>query len=134
MKISGLMILFSFLVLTVFTSAQTKDHPGKKVFMDSKCQTCHTVESQQITSKGKKTTDLSNVGAVYRANFLEKFLTKKEKLNDKNHPQAFKGSNEELNQLAEWLQTLNTGEGNKDSKGDKSDIKGTGKDTTGTKK
>jgi cytochrome c553 len=128
--------LFFILTMFLFTSAnimaQGKEHPGKKVFMDAKCQTCHTVESENITSKSKKATDLSNVGAVYRANFLEQFLVKKEKINKKVHPQAFKGSNEDLNQLAEWMQTLNTGKGTIDTKG-KPDTKSS-KDTTGSKK
>jgi cytochrome c553 len=89
------------------------------VFIDAKCQTCHSVESHNLTSKSKKSTDLSNVGAVYRANFLEKFLMKQDKKRRKSTPAAFKGSNEDLFQLAEWLQTLNTGEINETNTGKK---------------
>jgi cytochrome c553 len=125
-------ILFLFLAGSV--KAQVKEHPGQKVFMDAKCQTCHTVESHNITSKSKKAVDLSNVGAIYRANFLEKFLMKQEKINDKVHPQVFKGSNEDLNLMAEFLQTLNTGE-KTDKKTDAKDQDSkTKKDTTGTRK
>jgi len=106
-------ISFSIIILTALlfgnADAQTKEHPGKKVFVDSKCQTCHAVESHELTSKSKKAVDLSNVGGIYRANYLEQFLLKKEKINNKMHTLAFKGSNEDLHNLAEWLQTLNTG-------------------------
>jgi cytochrome c553 len=139
MKISFFIVLFfGVIFLTGFNSLQEKDHPGKKVFIDAKCQTCHSVESHNLTSKSKKSTDLSNVGAVYRANFLEKFLMKQDKKDGKAHPQAFKGSNEDLFQLAEWLQTLNTGEINETNTGKKEKgTEETGKkiksDTTGTK-
>jgi cytochrome c553 len=131
-----------FLIILFMVSGsvigQTQDHPGKKIFMNSKCQTCHTVESHEITSKAKKTTDLSNVGAIYRANFLEKFLVKEEKIGGKVHPQAFKGSHEELHQLSEWLQTLNTGQKTGDTKGKDDTIKAPKEtrktDTTGNKK
>lgn len=109
MKKITLSIIALFILFIGTVSAQTKEHPGKKVFVDSKCQTCHTVESHELTSKSKKAVDLSNVGGVYRANFLEQFLVKKEKINNKMHVQAFKGSNDDLHNLAEWLQTLNTG-------------------------
>jgi cytochrome c553 len=139
-KSASILLVFFFLVLSSSLTGQTQDHPGKKIFMDSKCQTCHSIESQNLTTKAKKSVDLSNVGAIYRANFLEKYLMKQEKLNDKQHPQAFKGSNEDLHQLAEFLQTLNTGEttgktGKTDTTKVKSDTKtGTKKDTTDIKK
>jgi cytochrome c553 len=133
-KSLSLILMIFFLFLSVNVTAQVKDHPGKKVFMDAKCQTCHTVESHEITSKSKKAVDLSNVGAIYRANFLESFLMKNEKINDKAHPQTFKGSKEDLHQLAEWMQTLNTGGEGKEGKADKKETKAkTGTDTKETK-
>ena len=39
-----------------------------------------------------------------------KFITKKEKLNNKLHMIAFKGSDEDLQTLAKWLETLKPSE------------------------
>ncbi len=127
-----LLLLFALaLLITGFMIYQQEDHPGKKVFMDSKCTTCHTVQSQAITMKTtkKNMVDLSSVGTVYQANFIEKFLTKQEKIEDKSHPQAFKGSDEQLEQLAEWLTSLKqektegTGDATKEDKKDTTKIK-----------
>jgi len=131
MKIKIIMLLFSAAFLfTGFNSYQDKDHPGKKVFIDSKCQTCHSIETEGITAKTKKKDipDLSGVGSKYQANFLEKFLVKKEKIEGASHPQAFKGSDENLEYLVEWLNSLKVDT----EKG--TDTKEMKKDTSGTKK
>jgi FtsZ-interacting cell division protein ZipA len=108
MKIKIILLLAAVVLLvTGFMNNQQEDqHPGQKVFMDSKCTTCHTVQSHDLTSKKKDAQDLSGVGTVYQANFLELFLKKQEKVDDKSHPQSFKGTDEQLEQLVEWLTTL----------------------------
>jgi cytochrome c2 len=117
MKIKIIMLLAAIvLLITGFVNYQQEDqHPGQKVFTDSKCGTCHTVQSHDLTSKKKDAVDLSGVGTVYQANFLEKFLKKQEKVDDKAHPQTFKGTDEQLEQLVEWLTSLK--QENKDSLG-----------------
>lgn len=90
-----------------FASSPVSDPPGKKVFIDSKCQSCHSVTSLGLESKKKKdVSDLSDVGSTLKADFIEKYLNKKEKIDGKNHPAAFKGSEEELKNLASWLASL----------------------------
>jgi cytochrome c5 len=97
--------------------------PGQKVFMDSRCDMCHTVYSAGVgeppaEEAGKKVEeaekeaeadgppDLSEVGAGATAEWLKLYLTKEETLNEKKHMIRFKGSDEELNLLVEWLLTL----------------------------
>jgi hypothetical protein len=89
-----------------FTIANNSDDDGKKVFVDNKCQMCHTVTSMGIESKKSDATDLSSVGKEKTTEFLLKYLKKEVKLNDKDHKSTFKGSDEDLQKLVKWLLTL----------------------------
>jgi hypothetical protein len=91
-----------------FSYSQSDEPVGQKIFVENNCGKCHSVESLQIVSTGKKPVDLSNVGNKFNAEFLNKYLVKEEKVNDKNHPLNFKGNTEELNSLVEWLTQLKT--------------------------
>lgn len=46
---------------------------------------------------------------------VKKYVTKKETLNDLKHTVSFKGNEEELNILAEWLASLKKNSVKKDS-------------------
>lgn len=102
-------LLFVFSIVALFgltySFAQDKEPAGQKVFVDKKCGTCHSVESAGLTSKKKDAVDLSNAGAQ-KADVLAKYLKKEAKLNDKEHKTAFKGTDEELKDLASWLESL----------------------------
>lgn len=91
-----------------FTLSTNDDPAGKKIFIDNKCNMCHTVESAGIESKKSDATDLSNVGAEMKSDDIVKYLKKEMKLNGKDHKTAFKGSEEDLKKLVEWLSTLKT--------------------------
>jgi hypothetical protein len=102
-----LVFIFSVVLLFGFAYSFGADEPdGKKLFVDKKCNTCHSVEAAGIEGKKKDSNDLSKVGDTRKADFLEKYLTKKEKINDKEHKTAFKGTEEELKALTEWLGSL----------------------------
>ncbi len=89
-------------------SLQEEEPAGKRIFIDNKCTSCHTVAAAGITSKTKKKNivDLSDVGNELKSDFIIKFVTKQEKLEGVGHPIAFKGSEEELNTLVKWLESL----------------------------
>lgn len=89
-----------------FTISSNDDPAGKKIFIDNKCNMCHTVKSAGIESKKSDATDLSNAGAEMKAEDMIKYLKKEMKLNNKDHKTAFKGSDEDLKKLVEWLSTL----------------------------
>lgn len=91
-----------------FTISSNDDPAGKKIFVDNKCNMCHTIKSVGIESKKSDATDLSNVGAEMKKDDMIKYLKKEMKLNDKVHKTAFKGTDEELMKLVEWLSTLKT--------------------------
>ena len=105
-------MLYSFaaviLVGFAFSFGQDAVPAGQKVFVDNKCQMCHSVESAGLTSKNKKAVDLSNVGSTYKADFLNKWLTKNAKIKDNLHKATFKGDDNSLSDLTAWLETLKT--------------------------
>ena len=94
---------------------------GKIAFADLKCSICHSIESQAIERKSKsektKGPDLSTVGTavaggpVRDAEWFAKFLRKEVvNENDKKHEKEFKGTPEQLQQVAEFLASLKTKE------------------------
>lgn len=102
--ISAIIGLFAI----AFSFAQDKGIDGKNIFIDAKCNNCHTVTSMDITSKKDDATDLSNIGTVGDAQLIKSYLLKEAKINDKEHKTKFKGTEEELNNLVNWLFTLKT--------------------------
>ncbi|MBI5727834.1 MAG: cytochrome c [Ignavibacteriales bacterium] len=104
-----LLVVVTIIALYGVAYAGMPEEPaGKKLFIDSKCNMCHGVQSAAIETKSKKKDipDLSGVGSHRKADFLKKYLLKQEKVNDKNHPATFKGSDADLAKLVEWLGTL----------------------------
>ena len=95
---------------------------GQKVFTDAKCQMCHTVYAAGVgeppAEDAKKEDeeeaagppDLSLTGAGKTAEWMSLFLQKKDTLNDKKHMKKFKGSDEDLTALVDWLLTLKPAE------------------------
>ncbi|MDO8549215.1 MAG: c-type cytochrome [Ignavibacteria bacterium] len=102
-------LAFVFAVVFLFGFAYSfnpEGGDGKSIFVEKKCNTCHSVEVADIESKKKDALDLSKTGDKYDAEFLAKFITKKEKIDDKEHKIAMKGSEEEVKTVAEWLASL----------------------------
>lgn len=111
---------FKMLVLAVFCitliwvlkaqDEQNKANLGKELFVNSKCNTCHSVGVWNIEQKNKspnnKAPDLSKSKSDLDKELLRKYLLKEESLNDKKHPVAFKGSEEDLQTLVEELLLL----------------------------
>jgi cytochrome c2 len=106
--LSYILFVFSIVALfgLTFSIAQETENPGKKVFVEKKCGSCHSVQVESLESKKKDAVDLSKVGDTRTAEFLKLYLTKKEKINDAEHKMAFKGTEEELTNLVTWLESL----------------------------
>jgi cbb3-type cytochrome oxidase cytochrome c subunit len=100
--ISTIVALFAF----AFSFSQEQKLDGKQVFIDNKCTMCHSVTSMEITSKKENAVDLSNIGSDMKAELLKSYLMKEAKINEKEHKLKFKGTEEELNALIDWLMTL----------------------------
>ena len=84
-------------------SAATPD--GKQVFLDQKCNMCHSVSSAGITPTSKiKAPDLAGLASKEDPAFLTKFLKKEADKNGKKHLKNFTGTDEELAAVVAWLQ------------------------------
>jgi cytochrome c1 len=102
---------------------EEKKADGKDLFLAAKCNTCHSVTAAGIDKKKpteaeaaeaakttkadkdeKKPPDLSSVGLDKKADWIAKFLTKKETLDGEKHKKLYKGTDEELKTLSAWLE------------------------------
>ena len=105
-----LLVVFAIVALYGFAYAKPagEENPGKKIFVEAKCNGCHAVEKAGIEAKMKKKTnpDLSTVGSKQKPDFIKKYIMKQEKMNDKLHPVAFKGTDGDLAKLVQWLGSL----------------------------
>lgn len=109
MKINRMMLVGGA-ALCLFGMTTNAFADGKKVFLDQKCTSCHSITSQGIQGKASdpadKITDLSKVGAERNADWITKYLKKEVDIKGKKHKKAFKGTPAELTELANWLATL----------------------------
>lgn len=110
-------LVFFAVVLSTINAQQAEEPKGKILFKESKCVSCHAIESQGYVKKGKSTApDLSDVGSKHsEIEWLKKYLTKQETMNDLKHAVSFKGGDEGLQTLTEWLTTLKKESAAKDS-------------------
>jgi mono/diheme cytochrome c family protein len=84
---------------------------GKDIFLAQKCNVCHSIDSQSVartsTSDKMKGPDLSNVGGEHLAPWITQWIKKEVAATDgKKHMPAWKGTDDELKKLADWLATL----------------------------
>lgn len=90
--------------------AYAEESPGQATFIAQKCNTCHAVEAVGIEAKVKsekmKGPDLSKAAERHDVEWLAKFIKKEVDLDDKLHSTEFKGTDEELKAIVEWLGTL----------------------------
>ncbi len=88
---------------------QTTKSWGKRLFLERKCNMCHTVKSHRIAKiKGplKLTVDLSKVGSRQKRAFFAPWLTHRLKRRGRKHPRLFKGTPDQLNAVVSWLASL----------------------------
>jgi cytochrome c551/c552 len=102
--ITALLLACSF-VLIAFALSQ--NNSGKAIFVNKKCNLCHSVSTQGIeaktTSEKLKGPDLVNLANKHKPKWIGRYLKKKVKMNGKFHKRSFKGTDEELQTLVDWL-------------------------------
>ncbi|MCX7908997.1 MAG: hypothetical protein N2560_05710 [Ignavibacteria bacterium] len=80
---------------------------AKTKYLEAKCNQCHAHSDFGIESKNKspnnKAPDFSKIKIEYDKSFLIKYLNKEEAINNKKHPVAYKGSEEDLELLMSFL-------------------------------
>jgi cbb3-type cytochrome oxidase cytochrome c subunit len=98
------------IAMTLANSAETASaaDAGRDVYVANGCDRCHAVVSRDIAlkSKGKaRGSDLGNVGATRDADWLQRFLKREILLEPQRHMVKWKGSDDELKTLIDWLLT-----------------------------
>lgn len=80
---------------------------GKKIFLAQKCNLCHSIEVAGIeaTTKSEKLKgpDLAATPFIGSREDLAKFVRQTIQLDGKKHKKGFKGTDEELATLFDWL-------------------------------
>jgi len=109
------LLLCAGLATCVLTGAtlKTDSSSGKSIFLDNKCNKCHSIESQGINHtseppEGAKypPPDLSGVGNRHPQDWMKQWLCKEVEQHGKKHMKKFTGSDDELNTLTTWLASL----------------------------
>lgn len=111
----GLLLAAAIVLTWSFAAAvpsPMSSEDGKATFMKAGCNTCHAVSAAGIEAKMKagpmKGTDLTDVGSRHTAEWIAQYVRKEETLNGKSHAKAFKGTDEELQTLLDWLLEQNS--------------------------
>ncbi|MBT8386339.1 MAG: cytochrome c [Ignavibacteria bacterium] len=83
------------------------DPDGKKLFEDNKCNLCHSVSTVGIEAEKKAGKmaggDLIDLADSYEADWIVKYVKKETEKEGKSHKKPFKGTDEELQALVDWL-------------------------------
>lgn len=83
-----------------------------RVFLEYKCNKCHTVSAAKVERSEKEpegdrpAPDLSSVGSRRSRAWIEAFLQKRETIDGRRHKPQFRGDDEELAALLDWLGSL----------------------------
>ena len=97
-------LLFSAAFLYVGPAAALD---GKAIFLAQKCDTCHSVSTAGIVATTKsekmKGPDLVGVVQAHEPAWIADFVHKKVDKDGKKHAKEFKGTEEELTALIDWL-------------------------------
>lgn len=84
------------------TADQAQIAAGEKVYGKSRCAACHTIHGKG----GKSGGDLSAVGAKRDAEWLKTFMVDPKSLMPKSKHPKFRGSEEELQALVAYMESL----------------------------
>lgn len=105
--------LLSLLTVMVFgiASLGSAQDEGKELFVKAKCNTCHSVESQGIEvtreSSSNKAPDMSDAGnLISDAEWAKQYVMREAELEGKKHRRPYKGSDQDLTKIVDWLMTL----------------------------
>jgi mono/diheme cytochrome c family protein len=103
----ALALVLGFSALSLYSNET--DAQGKQIFEANKCNNCHALQAAGIEMKMKtsKAPDLSKLSdEITSKDVLVSYLKKEAELNGKKHMAAFKGTDEELSVLADWLMSF----------------------------
>lgn len=97
-------IVLALLVPAFLAPSLALGADGKAIFLEKKCNKCHSVSSAAIEKTSKlKGPDLTVEPIKRDAKLLKGYLRKQETINAKKHGTAFTGSDEELDAVLAWV-------------------------------
>lgn len=99
-------IIAIILISVMFTTIKA----SQDIFIESKCNVCHSITSLSILSLKKDPRDLSKLkyfNGIEDKNELKLYLTKKVEKGGKFHPVVPKLDDEKINQLVKFLLNIN---------------------------
>ncbi|MBI4552034.1 MAG: c-type cytochrome [Candidatus Latescibacteria bacterium] len=122
--LTGIAAVMGVAFLVTFSTAvslaqEGKPKDAKPIFTKFECNGCHSLQAagikKQVSAESgeEDAPDLSGVGTKRTADWIAKFLLKKETIDGKKHEKKFKGSTEELDTLSKWLATMKSGSAGK---------------------
>lgn len=105
----GLALCFIFFTGAAFVAAPVAppaEDDGKEAY-EQNCAECHGVRVARIQATTKdnklKGPDLTDIGEKYQAGWIKRYVKKEADNSGKSHKKEFKGSDEELQALVDWL-------------------------------
>ncbi len=107
----GVLVIAALTMVAVSASAGEEAMPaGHKAFLDMKCNMCHAVSTVGIEAKttsekmmGPDLVNLAKHETLGDAAVLGKYIKQEAKLDGEEHKKGFKGTDEELQALVDWL-------------------------------
>jgi hypothetical protein len=90
---------------------ETEDPPGKVAFVAQACNLCHEVSGEGIERKSKSDKlegrDMTGIGTEFDREFAKAYILREAAMEDgSKHKKPFKGTDEELEAILDWLATL----------------------------
>lgn len=89
--------------------------PGQQEFLAAKCNLCHGVEAAGIEAKTKSEKmaggDLSDVASQMEMEAAIRYVKREEQRDGQDHKKEWKGTDEELQAIMDWLYGLKAAEG-----------------------
>ncbi len=110
---AGAAVALLLLVSAASTWAGEAETDGKEQYMSAGCNTCHAVASVEIeaktTSEKMRGPDIGGFKSD-NVDELVQYLRKETELDGKKHMKGFKGTDEELQVIIDWLGSLEAAE------------------------
>lgn len=96
--------------LGLAATGQVDPDEGKAAFSENGCNRCHGVETQDIEAtisvERLRGPDLSHIGSERDTDWIVGWVKRDQTVDDKPHPAPYRGSDDDLRTIAEWLVQL----------------------------
>lgn len=103
--VAGLLTAAALIFALVTVSSFAEEGAAKQMFLDQKCNMCHSVSTMDIeaTTKSERMKGPDLVNLDYETEWVVMYLKKEADKDGKKHMKPVKGSDEEIEALAMWI-------------------------------